>query len=178
MGIGSWMGVGGGEYLCSVLSFNFGRSSSCFWDNRVISSLGFSIIYDEKVQVKWVVWTKIGLKLGQSLNFSLSSLPSMSMEDNDDCRKYKNEDQYMVMIMMTMTLHRVMTGIIGGGFDLCGPRFIWHVGTPPSFTAGVQGCAMCTSFHGAKMFCILFPEKNKCIVCENYCRCAGVCNVH
>ena len=66
---------------------------------------------------------------GQSINFSLSSLPSMSMEgpllfNDDDCNKYKNEDKYMMMIMMTMTLHRVMTGIIGGGFDLCGPRFI------------------------------------------------------
>ena len=79
----------------------------------------------------------------------------MSMEDNDNCRKYKNGDKYMVMIMMTMTLHRVMTGIIGGGFDLCGPRFIWHVGTPPSFTAGMQGCAMCTSFHGVLYGCTL-----------------------
>ena len=36
---------------------------------------------------------------GQSINFSLSSLPSMSMEgpllfNDDDCNKYKNEDKY------------------------------------------------------------------------------------
>ena len=49
-----------------------------------------------------------------------------------------------------------MTCIIGGGVDLCAPRFIWHAGTPPSFTGSMQWYAQCVlcsdmqcALHGA-----------------------------
>ena len=143
-----------------------------FWENCRITSFIFSRIYDGKIGEMGCLNQKVVQTWGILL---FCWAPLMSIMEKSLLFKYAWKIEMMTnmgMIMMTMTLHRVMTGIIGGGVWLVQPQIYMTSWNAPKLYWQYAGIyAMCHGFQCAKMFIM----QRRTVCCDLQCQRGKLC---